>query len=118
MSNIQKVSDAIVKQGILPLYFNADENVTIEILRSIYKAGIRAVEYTNRGEAALRNFKKMVEVRNAEMSDLLLGIGTIKIWLQQKISLMQVQISSSLRDSFPKLRIFLSNRINFTVRVV
>ena len=51
MSNIQKVSDAIVKQGILPLYFNADENVTIEILRSIYKAGIRAVEYTNRGEA-------------------------------------------------------------------
>ena len=78
MSNIQKVSDAIVKQGILPLYFNADENVTIEILRSIYKAGIRAVEYTNRGEAALRNFKKMVEVRNAEMSDLLLGIGTIK----------------------------------------
>jgi 2-dehydro-3-deoxyphosphogluconate aldolase/(4S)-4-hydroxy-2-oxoglutarate aldolase len=78
MSNIQKVSDAIVKQGILPLYYNADEQVCIDILRSIYKAGIRAVEYTNRGEAALHNFKKMVEVKNAEMPDLLLGIGTIK----------------------------------------
>lgn len=78
MSNSQKVSEAIVKQGILPLYFNADENVTIEVLKAIYRAGIKAVEYTNRGEAALKNFAKMVEVRNAEMPDLLLGIGTIK----------------------------------------
>lgn len=78
MSKIQNISDAIVKQGILPLYFNADEQVTLDILKSIYKAGIRAVEYTNRGEAALQNFSKMVELRNAEMPDLLLGIGTIK----------------------------------------
>lgn len=78
MSTIQKVSDAIAQQGMLPLYFNADEQVTLDILKSIYKAGIRAVEYTNRGEAALHNFKKMVELRNAEMPDLLLGIGTIK----------------------------------------
>ena len=78
MSNIKKVSDAIVKQGMLPLYFNADETTTIDILKTIYKAGIKAVEYTNRGEAALKNFAKMVEVRNAEMPDLLLGIGTIK----------------------------------------
>ena len=84
MNNAQTVSDAIVSQGILPLYFNADENITIDILRSIYKAGIRAVEYTNRGEAALKNFTKMVEVRNAEMPDLLLGIGTIKNLEQAK----------------------------------
>ncbi|MFZ4671691.1 MAG: bifunctional 4-hydroxy-2-oxoglutarate aldolase/2-dehydro-3-deoxy-phosphogluconate aldolase [Flavobacterium sp.] len=78
MSSIQKVSDAIVAQGMLPLYFNADETVTLEVLRAIYRAGIKAVEYTSRGDAALSNFTKMVEVRNAEMPDLLLGIGTIK----------------------------------------
>ncbi len=78
MSRIQQVSDAIVQQGMLPLYFNADENVTIEILRAIYRGGIKAVEYTNRGETAFTNFSKMVEVRNAEMPDMLLGIGTIK----------------------------------------
>jgi 2-dehydro-3-deoxyphosphogluconate aldolase/(4S)-4-hydroxy-2-oxoglutarate aldolase len=78
MSNSLKISDAIVGQGILPLYFNPDETVSVDILRAIYKAGIRAVEYTNRGEAALSNFKAMVAVRNAEMSDLLLGVGTIK----------------------------------------
>ena len=77
-NNSQSVSDAIVNQGILPLYFNASEEVTLDILRSIYRAGIKAVEYTNRGAAALENFKKMVEIRDAEMPDLLLGIGTIK----------------------------------------
>jgi 2-dehydro-3-deoxyphosphogluconate aldolase/(4S)-4-hydroxy-2-oxoglutarate aldolase len=78
MSNTQKVTEAIVAQGILPLYFNPDETVSIEVLRAIYKAGIKAVEYTNRGEAALKNFTAMIAVRNAEMPGLLMGVGTIK----------------------------------------
>ena len=78
MSKHQQAIDAIIHKGMLPLYFNADESVSIDILRSIYKAGVKAVEYTNRGEAALKNFKAMVEVRNAEMPELLMGVGTIK----------------------------------------
>lgn len=78
MSRINRVSEAIVAQGILPLYFNPSEEVSLETLRAIYRAGIKAVEYTNRGEAALANFKSMVAVRNAEMPGLLLGVGTIK----------------------------------------
>jgi 2-dehydro-3-deoxyphosphogluconate aldolase/(4S)-4-hydroxy-2-oxoglutarate aldolase len=78
MTRIQQITAAIIDQGMLPLYFNADETVSVEVLRAIYRAGIKAVEYTNRGEAALNNFKKMVEVRNAEMPDLLIGVGTIK----------------------------------------
>ena len=75
---MQTVTNAIVNQGILPLYYNDDETVTIDILKSLYKAGIGAVEYTSRGESALSNFKKMIEIRNTEMSEMLLGIGTIK----------------------------------------
>ncbi|WPO81646.1 bifunctional 4-hydroxy-2-oxoglutarate aldolase/2-dehydro-3-deoxy-phosphogluconate aldolase [Chryseobacterium sp. JJR-5R] len=78
MTKIQLVTNTIINQGVLPLYYNADETVTLEILKSLYRAGIRAVEYTSRGEAALGNFKKMVEVRNAEMPEMLLGIGTVK----------------------------------------
>jgi 2-dehydro-3-deoxyphosphogluconate aldolase / (4S)-4-hydroxy-2-oxoglutarate aldolase len=78
MNDISAVTNAIVKQGLLPLYFHKDETVSVEIVRAIYKAGIRAVEYTNRGEEAMLNFAKMIAVRNKEMSDLLLGIGTIK----------------------------------------
>jgi len=78
MSTIQNSLDVIVKQGMLPLYFNSEESKSITILRTLYNAGIRAVEYTNRGPEALSNFKKMIEVRNAEMPGMLLGIGTIK----------------------------------------
>lgn len=78
MSKTQQITDAIIKQGILPLYYNADETTSIETLRALSSAGITAVEYTNRGDAALNNFKKMVAVRNAEMPGMLLGVGTIK----------------------------------------
>ncbi|EJG00167.1 bifunctional 4-hydroxy-2-oxoglutarate aldolase/2-dehydro-3-deoxy-phosphogluconate aldolase [Flavobacterium sp. F52] len=78
MSSIQNSIDVILKQGMLPLYFNADESKSIAILKTLYNAGIRAVEYTSRGSEALSNFKKMIEVRNAEMPEMLLGIGTIK----------------------------------------
>ncbi len=78
MTKRQTVINTIISQGILPLYYNNDENVTLEILRALYRAGIRAVEYTSRGESAVSNFTGMVEIRNSEMPDLLLGIGTIK----------------------------------------
>ena len=78
MNTSKQITEAIIAQGMLPLYFNADETVSIEVLRAIYKAGVKAVEYTNRGEAALKNFAKMVEIRNAEMPGILLGVGTIK----------------------------------------
>ncbi len=78
MNNPQQIADAIIAQGMLPLYFNADETVSIDVLRAIYKAGIKAVEYTNRGEAALVNFTAMVKVKTLEMPDMLLGVGTIK----------------------------------------
>lgn len=78
MSKIEQVITTITKQGTLPLYFNKDETVSIEILRALYKAGIKAIEYTHRGIEATENFKKMIAVRDAEMFDLLIGIGTIK----------------------------------------
>jgi 2-dehydro-3-deoxyphosphogluconate aldolase/(4S)-4-hydroxy-2-oxoglutarate aldolase len=67
-----------LQQGVLPLYFNKDEEVSIAVLKALYEAGIRTVEYTNRGEAALKNFKALRKVCNTELSGMYLGIGTIK----------------------------------------
>lgn len=78
MSKIDQIITTITNQGTLPLYFNKDETVSIEILRALYRAGIKAIEYTHRGAEATENFKKMIAVRDAEMFDLLIGIGTIK----------------------------------------
>ncbi|WP_443937498.1 bifunctional 4-hydroxy-2-oxoglutarate aldolase/2-dehydro-3-deoxy-phosphogluconate aldolase [Pedobacter sp. MW01-1-1] len=78
ISNKHKILDAILEQGMLPLFYQDSEAGSVEILRSLYKSGVRVFEYTNRGKSALSNFKKLIEVRNEEMPDLYLGIGTIK----------------------------------------
>ena len=78
MSKKSELLKLIPEQGILPLYFNKDEETSIELLRALFNAGIRTVEYTNRGEAALKNFKQMRKVIDAEMQGMYLGIGTIK----------------------------------------
>jgi 2-dehydro-3-deoxyphosphogluconate aldolase/(4S)-4-hydroxy-2-oxoglutarate aldolase len=68
----------IPEQGILPLYYFKDAEVSVGLLRALYQAGIRAIEYTNRGEQALKNFTVMRKVCDEEMKDMYLGIGTIK----------------------------------------
>ena len=78
MSKKAELLKLIPEQGILPLYFFKDEETSVEILKALYHAGIRAVEYTNRGDAALNNFKKLRSVVDAEMPGMYLGIGTIK----------------------------------------
>lgn len=84
MKTTQQVIDAIVGQGMLPLYFHPNEEKSIAILRALYRAGVRAIEYTNRGASALSNFEKLIEVRNNEMKDVTLGVGTIKNLKQAK----------------------------------
>lgn len=69
---------AITEQGLLPLFFYEDAEVSLEIIRTLYKSGIRVLEYTNRGIAALANFRFLIEAVGIEMKDLHLGIGTIK----------------------------------------
>jgi 2-dehydro-3-deoxyphosphogluconate aldolase/(4S)-4-hydroxy-2-oxoglutarate aldolase len=78
MKKKEELMKLIQEQRVLPLYFYKDEEVSIEVLRSLYRAGIRAVEYTNRGEAAFQNFKKMRKVCDEELKGMYLGIGTIK----------------------------------------
>ncbi len=68
----------IPQQGMLPLYFNKDTQTSVELLQALYSAGVRTVEYTNRGEAALANFKAMKKICETELKDMHLGVGTIK----------------------------------------
>lgn len=77
-NKIESVISTIIEQGMLPLYFNKNQEESIDILRALYRAGIKAIEYTHRGIEATENFKKMIAIRNAEMPDMLIGIGTIK----------------------------------------
>lgn len=78
MESKESVLNAILNQGMLPLFYHESAKVSLEIIRSLYKAGVRVIEYTNRGEAALQNFTQLKSSLSDELPDLKLGIGTIK----------------------------------------
>ncbi len=72
------VLNSILSQGMLPLFFYEDAEVSVQVARTLYKAGVRVLEYTNRGKQALDNFKALKKVQRKELTDLIIGIGTIK----------------------------------------
>ncbi len=78
MSNKKVILQSILDQGMLPLFYWDSLAVSLEVVRTLYKAGIRAVEYTNRGKQALENFTALKKAAIAEMPYLWMGIGTIK----------------------------------------
>ncbi|MFT4153065.1 bifunctional 4-hydroxy-2-oxoglutarate aldolase/2-dehydro-3-deoxy-phosphogluconate aldolase [Parafilimonas sp.] len=73
-----EIKELIQQQSVLPLYFHEDGDISIEVLKALYSAGIRIIEYTNRGDNALANFRKLKDACAENYKDMLLGIGTIK----------------------------------------
>ncbi len=78
MDRNETIVNTIRSQKLLPLFYHDDPGVCLETIRALYDAGIRAIEFTNRGASALDNFQKLVNARNEMMKDLLLGVGTIR----------------------------------------
>lgn len=68
----------IIGQRFLPLFYNNDIEVCKEVIKALYAAGVRCVEFTNRGSKAVENFSALIRERDIAMPDLSLGIGTIK----------------------------------------
>lgn len=78
MRKKEQAEKALLTQKFLPLYYHDSAEVSVEILKALYDGGVRILEYTNRGEAALDNFAVLRKNVDKTMSDLQLGIGTIK----------------------------------------
>lgn len=72
------IINIIREQGIIPLFYHDDKNVSIAIVDALYNAGIRIVEYTNRGDNAVENFKALVSLKTKRWPELLLSVGTVK----------------------------------------
>jgi 2-dehydro-3-deoxyphosphogluconate aldolase / (4S)-4-hydroxy-2-oxoglutarate aldolase len=84
MEQQQQIIEQIKKQRVLPLFYHDDTEVCVSVTRALYEAGIRVIEFTNRGKAAMDNFKAMHAAKKDGMSDLLLAVGTIRTADQAK----------------------------------
>jgi len=78
MDRKKNTLNQIIEQGILPLYFHPDADVSVQILKALYNAGIRVIEYTNGGETAVDDFLQLRKVADKELPELQLGVGSIR----------------------------------------
>ena len=78
MMTEDQMKEYVKKVKLLPLFYHDDITVCKEIVKALYAAGIRCIEFTNRGPLALENFKLLLAYRNNQFADLVLAIGTIQ----------------------------------------
>lgn len=73
----EQVLEAIESNGMMPLYYHADLEISKKVIKACYDGGLRIFEYTNRGQNSFDNFVELLKYAEAEMPEMILGIGTI-----------------------------------------
>ena len=63
--------------GIVPVFYNKNAELTKQVVKACYDGGIRAFEFTNRGDGAHRVFEEVMAFVRAECPEMALGAGTI-----------------------------------------
>ena len=72
-----EVLTAMKQIGLIPIFYNADFDVAKNIVNACADGGARVVEFTNRGDRAINVFTKLVEYRDKERPDIILGVGSV-----------------------------------------
>ena len=52
--------NTIIGTGIVPVYYNGDALVAKNVVKACYAGGIRAFEFTNRGDRAHEIFRELI----------------------------------------------------------
>jgi len=72
-----EVYDAILSSGLVPIFYNGDPKVSESIVKACLEGGTRVVEFTNRGEHALKVFSYLNDYLESIKSPAILGVGSI-----------------------------------------
>ena len=75
--NKMQVLDAIVSTGMVPVYYNKDVEIAKQVVKACYEGGVRAFEFTNRGDFAHEVFAELIKFATKECPELVLGVGSM-----------------------------------------
>ena len=75
--NKMQVLDAIDSTGMVPVYYNKDVETAKQVVKACYEGGVRAFEFTNRGDFAHEVFAELIKFAAKECPELILGVGSI-----------------------------------------
>lgn len=71
------VLDKIGSTGMVPVFYDPDPSITKEVVRACYEGGVRAFEFTNRGDFAHEVFAEIVRFASTECPEMALGVGSV-----------------------------------------
>ncbi len=63
--------------GMVPVFYHSDIEVAKQVLKACYDGGVRAFEFTNRGDFAQEVFAELVKYVARECPEMIVGIGSI-----------------------------------------
>jgi 2-dehydro-3-deoxyphosphogluconate aldolase/(4S)-4-hydroxy-2-oxoglutarate aldolase len=72
-----QVLAAMSGTGMVPVFYHKDIEVAKNVLKACYEGGVRAFEFTNRGEFAHEVFGELSKFAAKECPEMILGVGSI-----------------------------------------
>ena len=79
MARFDKVAvlQKIGSTGMVPVFYHSDAEVAKKVIKACYDGGVRAFEFTNRGDFAHEVFAECAKYVAKECPELALGIGSV-----------------------------------------
>ena len=79
MARFDKIAvlNRMAATGVVPVFYNGDAEVAKQVVKACYEGGVRAFEFTNRGDFAHEVFAECVKFAAKECPELALGVGSI-----------------------------------------
>ena len=70
---MQKIGEA----PMVPVFYNKDLEICKKVVKACYEGGVRAFEFTNRGDFAHEVFGELVKWADKECPELAIGVGSV-----------------------------------------
>jgi 2-dehydro-3-deoxyphosphogluconate aldolase/(4S)-4-hydroxy-2-oxoglutarate aldolase len=72
-----QVLSVMKETGMVPVFYHSDIEVAKNVLKACYAGGVRAFEFTNRGDFAQEVFSELSKFATKECPEIIMGIGSI-----------------------------------------
>ena len=79
MSRFDKIQviQKMQQTGMVPVFYHSDVEVAKQVIKACYDGGVRAFEFTNRGDFAHEVFAECVKFAAKECPEMAMGVGSV-----------------------------------------
>lgn len=75
--NKMQVLSAMKETGMVPVFYHEDIETAKAVAKACHEGGVRAFEFTNRGDFAHEVFGELVKFANRELPGTIIGVGSV-----------------------------------------